>query len=604
MSSNKNVPSNSSETHIDESTLSHETPIVPSSSSSASHNHPSPRHNATPAASYLDIPSASFRRSSTSSFDSAFTDLSELSITSADLQPHHPLINSHDLLSSQRPLTLKSRISSKLHQFYHLNYGALLVLLAQFFGTLMNLSTRILEHPGPHGPGMHPFQILFARQSITSLTCTVWALSTGRIPDFPLGPRDLKVRMLLVCRGVCGFLGVFGMYFSLLYLPLSEATVLTFLAPVLTCYLCGWLMPGETFSRQQQVAGLVSLSGVVFIARPVSFFSHSGTGDVGEGDGGGQHASNSTVPETAPVEGYATPHPTSSQHLIAVAISLVGVVGSTGAMTSIRAIGNRAHPFLSINYFSVFCTLMSLICLLVFKDVKFRLPGNWTEWGLLASLGACGFVMQWLLTRGLSYGSAGSAQPNVQTSRETPRVGVSGKAGASDDALEDIELGDSTREHAVGSSKRNSSSAEMVAPTKSYADGKEAPIKGSGNRATSMVYTQMLFALAGDKLVFGVTPGTMSWIGSGLILAGAIWVASARDKDSAGQRRHTGAGVGVGASEEARATVEGTAAAAAASAVARDSRMRLYGGRDRQDESNEREEAVGLLSDIDIDDPL
>jgi hypothetical protein len=44
-----------------------------------------------------------------------------------------------------------------------------------------------------------------------------------------------------------------------------------------------------------------------------------------------------------------------------------------------------------------------------------------------------------------------------------------------------------------------------------------------------MVYTQMFFALAGDKLVFGITPTTMSWVGSVLILAGAVWVAAARD---------------------------------------------------------------------------
>ena len=58
-------------------------------------------------------------------------------------------------------------------------------------------------------------------------------------------------------------------------------------------------------------------------------------------------------------------------------------------------------------------------------------------------------------------------------------------------------------------------------------------VKGSGTRATNMVYTQMLFALAGDKLVFGVSPDVWSWVGSGLILAGAIWVAAAKE-DSAG----------------------------------------------------------------------
>lgn len=40
-----------------------------------------------------------------------------------------------------------------------------------------------------------------------------------------------------------------------------------------------------------------------------------------------------------------------------------------------------------------------------------------------------------------------------------------------------------------------------------------------------MVYTQMLFALAFDKLIFGTTPGALSIIGSSLILGSAIYVA-------------------------------------------------------------------------------
>ena len=40
-----------------------------------------------------------------------------------------------------------------------------------------------------------------------------------------------------------------------------------------------------------------------------------------------------------------------------------------------------------------------------------------------------------------------------------------------------------------------------------------------------MVYTQMLFALASDKLVFDVTLGGWSIVGSGLILGSAVYVA-------------------------------------------------------------------------------
>ena len=45
------------------------------------------------------------------------------------------------------------------------------------------------------------------------------------------------------------------------------------------------------------------------------------------------------------------------------------------------------------------------------------------------------------------------------------------------------------------------------------------------SRATNMVYMQMLFALAFDKLVFGRTPGALSIVGSSLILGSAIYVA-------------------------------------------------------------------------------
>jgi len=44
-------------------------------------------------------------------------------------------------------------------------------------------------------------------------------------------------------------------------------------------------------------------------------------------------------------------------------------------------------------------------------------------------------------------------------------------------------------------------------------------------RATNMAYSQMLFALTFDKLVFGTSPGALSIVGSSLILGSAIYVA-------------------------------------------------------------------------------
>ncbi|EXJ62548.1 hypothetical protein A1O7_02986 [Cladophialophora yegresii CBS 114405] len=442
--------------------------------------------------SYLDVPS--FRPS----IDSTNSALTELSFHSNELHSPHPLVQSlshHGAASNQNHRSTTSRFRAAWDSFIETNYGAILVLASQGFGTGMNISTRLLETPGSHGEPMHPFQILFVRQSFTALICTVYGMSTKRIPDFPWGQRG--VRRLLVFRGITGFLGVFGLYFSLLYLPLSEATVLGFLTPILTCYLCSFIIPGETFTGQQQLAGFVSLFGVFFIARPASLFSQS-TSSTQPSD-----ATMSPPPSNSTVAADGPHHITSEQHLAAVGLAMLGVVGGTGALTSIRVIGERAHAFISINYFSWWCSIVSLLCLLTFKDVKFRLPGNGMEWGLLAMLGCCGFTMQFLLTAGLAYGGRKNDQPPGN------------------------KVGD----------------LESDGPSHLGHSGRRRPrARASGTRATAMCYTQMLFALAADKFIFGISPDTMSWIGSVLILAGAVWVAAAKDTATKDKKNQAGKG--------------------------------------------------------------
>ena len=43
--------------------------------------------------------------------------------------------------------------------FWSMNKGLILVVLAQSFGALMSLTTRLLETEGSHGSSMHPFQV-------------------------------------------------------------------------------------------------------------------------------------------------------------------------------------------------------------------------------------------------------------------------------------------------------------------------------------------------------------------------------------------------------------------------------------------------------------
>lgn len=56
--------------------------------------------------------------------------------------------------------------------------------------------------------------------------------------------------------------------------------------------------------------------------------------------------------------------------------------------------------------------------------------------------------------------------------------------------------------------------------------------RGEGGRATYMLYTNILFALAFDRLVFGLTPGWWSLGGSGLILGSAIFIAMQKAEET------------------------------------------------------------------------
>ncbi|KAJ9137022.1 Integral membrane protein DUF6 [Coniochaeta hoffmannii] len=314
------------------------------------------------------------------------------------------------------PQTWKSRTAASSLSFWRRNRGVILVAVAQFFGALMNLSARLLELDGD---GMNPLQILFARMSLTTLFSCIYAYKT-HVPDFPLGPKIREVRILLAIRGFSGFFGIFGMWYSMMYLPLAEATVITFLAPCVAGYICHVLLH-DPYTRKEQVASLLALVGVVFIARPTSLFPSGGGGTAAPITGVEMVKSNSTAqsehhhPQTAE---EATP----AQRLMAIGIALVGVMGAAGAFTTIRWIGNRAHALVSVNYFSVWSMIVCVVVLSLAPvldigqpELHFVLPASAKQWFLLVALGASGFVMQVMLTSGIAGEKSNRATAMVYT---------------------------------------------------------------------------------------------------------------------------------------------------------------------------------------------
>ncbi|KAF3204719.1 hypothetical protein TWF192_011295 [Orbilia oligospora] len=118
-------------------------------------------------------------------------------------------------------------VVDKLARLVYRNSGILLMLAAQVFASTMSVITRLLETG--FDTEFHALQILFTRQ-------------------------------------------VFGLYYSLTYLDVSDATVITFLAPSVAGFAC-YIILKEPFTKTEMIAGLVSLLGVVLIARPTVLFS-------------------------------------------------------------------------------------------------------------------------------------------------------------------------------------------------------------------------------------------------------------------------------------------------------------------------------------------
>ncbi|KAL9708898.1 hypothetical protein Ac2012v2_008053 [Leucoagaricus gongylophorus] len=276
------------------------------------------------------------------------------------------------------------KLQRVIRDAYQRNLGLLLVIGSQIFLSLVNVAVKKLHEIDPPVSALEvctggfceceifsscalQMKLIVVRMGITWICSVAYMILTG-VPDPFMGPEG--VRLLLIFRGVSGFFGLIGVYFSLQYLSLSDATVLTFLSPLCTAA-SGALFLGEKFSRKEVFAGFFSLAGVVLIARPLFIFGTS---------------------NEEPIE-IMVKEVTPKQRLIAVGVALIGVLGATGAYTSLRAIGKRAHPLHSLVMFSFYSVFVACVGMIVTKTplvVPTRL-----EWlGMLFMIGIFGFFAQ------------------------------------------------------------------------------------------------------------------------------------------------------------------------------------------------------------------
>lgn len=229
------------------------------------------------------------------------------------------------------------------------------MVLGALFFALMSLFVKLA------GERIPSQEVVFAR-GLISLVIAWLLLKHARVP--PWGTR----RRLLVTRGLAGFVALSCFYYSVIHLPLADATVIQYTNPVWTAWL-GWWLLGERLSRGEAALSALSLLGVVLVARPSFLFG----------------------------EGVAL-DPT------AVAIALAGSLCSAAAYVSVRKLGRTEHPLVIVFYFTLVTVPASVPGLLL--DAVWPTP---IEWLYLVGVGVTALLGQVFLTRGLQRERAGRA---------------------------------------------------------------------------------------------------------------------------------------------------------------------------------------------------
>lgn len=207
-----------------------------------------------------------------------------------------------------------------------------------------------------------PSQQVVMVRAVVTLVLSVWAVRLAGVP--PWGTR----RKLLLLRGVVGFAALSAFYYSVVHLPLADATVIQYTNPV---YAALFAVPflGERLRRREVLSVLASLVGVVVVMRPTFLFGAGPTLDA-----------------------------------MTVGIGLAGAVCSAAAYVTVRTLGATEHPAVIVLYFALVSTLASVPTALSGLVWPTR-----TEWLVLLGVGVTTQVGQVCITHGLRLERAGRA---------------------------------------------------------------------------------------------------------------------------------------------------------------------------------------------------
>lgn len=227
---------------------------------------------------------------------------------------------------------------------------------AAFAFSVMSLLVKVA------GQRLPSQEIVLARAVISLGLCHI-GLRRLRVPV--LG----RHRAMLLVRGVIGFLALSAFYYALTKLPLAETTVIQYTNPIFTALFAAWFL-SEPSGRAEVVSLVLSLTGVLLIARPAALFGGNGAG----------------------------------LDMVAVGVALAGAVLSGLAYVIVRRLSATEHPLVIVWYFAA----VSIVGSAPWVVAQGIVPTPF-EWLLLLGVGISTQFGQVWLTRGLKREKAGRA---------------------------------------------------------------------------------------------------------------------------------------------------------------------------------------------------
>ncbi|KAF9936168.1 hypothetical protein BGZ65_002684 [Modicella reniformis] len=240
--------------------------------------------------------------------------------------------------------------------------GLIYMALSAFFFSSMSLLVSLTAKILPS------FEVLLFRGIIQTIlgiaTCRYLGISPWGKPE---------VRFLLFCRGLAGTCALGLFFFSLSIMPLADATVIFFLGPVFTAILARIIMK-EPFGPLDALASVVTMCGVVLVAKPSVLFPQSpgNNNTLGDEDG---------------------------RRLLGALCAACGATGTATAYVLVRKIGKEAHPMQHVVALGLVACLFSPIGLYTLQG-GFIVPQGALMWSGVISLGVAAFLGQILLNNG------------------------------------------------------------------------------------------------------------------------------------------------------------------------------------------------------------